>query len=448
MKANRLELLSFKTPAMRAFHVTWVSFFLCFFGWFGVAPLMPVIRKELALTGPQIGNVLIASVAATVLARLGVGWLCDRFGPRRVYAGLLALGAIPVMGIGLAKDYESFLAFRFAIGAVGASFVITQYHTTAMFAPNVVGTANATAAGWGNLGGGVTQMVMPLVFAALMGLGVSSGGAWRLAMIVPGALMLVAAVAYLRLTQDGPDSLVGGAAAPPGRFARPAAAGGTSQKFVAACRDGRTWILALAYGACFGVELTVHNVAALYFHDRFQLDLKSAGLVAGSFGVLAIFARTLGGYAGDRVGQRLGLRGRVATLATVLAAEGLALVLFSRMTVLPLAVVTLVVFGLFTHMSAGATYAVSPFVRRDAVGAVTGIVGAGGNAGAVAAGFLFRSDDFAMQTAFLVLGVAVVTSSALVLLVRFATTDEEAARFELERAAAARNAERVATAAE
>jgi NNP family nitrate/nitrite transporter-like MFS transporter len=431
MKANRIDLFNFKTPAMRAFHVTWVSFFLCFFGWFGVAPLMPVIRKELGLSSEQIGNIVIASVAATVLARLGVGWLCDRFGPRRVYAGLLALGALPVMGIGLAQDYTSFLVFRLAIGAVGASFVITQYHTTAMFAPNVVGTANATAAGWGNLGGGVTQMVMPLVFAGLMGLGYASASAWRLAMIVPGALMLVAAAAYLAFTQDGPN----------GRFTKPAGAPGTTQSFVAAVRDGRTWILALAYGACFGVELTVHNVAALYFHDRFQLDLKSAGLVAGTFGVLAIFARTLGGYAGDRMGRKMGLRARVGTLATVLAAEGVALVVFSRMGALPLAIASLVVFGLFTHMSAGATYAVAPFVRRDAVGAVTGIVGAGGNAGAVAAGFLFRSDEIGMQTAFLVLGVAVVASAALVLLVRFATTDEEAARLELERASAARSAE-------
>jgi NNP family nitrate/nitrite transporter-like MFS transporter len=437
MKSNRIDLFSFKTPAMRAFHVTWVSFFLCFFGWFGVAPLMPVIRKELGLTGEQIGNILIASVAATVLARLGVGWLCDRFGPRRVYAGLLVLGAIPVMGIGLARDYESFLVFRFAIGAVGASFVITQYHTTAMFAPNVVGTANATAAGWGNLGGGVTQMVMPLVFAAFMGLGYSSASSWRAAMIVPGSLMLVAAVAYLFLTQDGPN----------GRYVRPASAPRTSRAFVTALSDSRTWILALAYGACFGVELTVHNVAALYFHDHFQLDVKSAGLVAGTFGVLAIFARTLGGFAGDRFGKRFGLRGRVATLALVLAAEGVALVVFSRMSVLPLAVISLVIFGLFTHMSAGATYAVAPFVRRDAVGAVTGIVGAGGNAGAVAAGFLFRSSEFTMQTAFLVLGVAVMASSALVLLVRFATTDEQAARFEIARAAAT-SGESVATTAE
>ena len=424
MKATRIDLLSFKTPAMRAFHVSWVAFFVCFFGWFGVAPLMPVIRAELHLTKAQVGNILIASVAATVLARLFVGWLCDRFGPRRVYAGLLVVGALPVMGIGLAHDYLSFLIFRLAIGAVGASFVVTQYHTGAMFAPNVVGTANATAAGWGNLGGGVTQMVMPLVFALLLRFGLPPSSAWRAAMILPGVLMLVAAVLYLTLTQDGPDGNAGKTAAP-GAGKKPAGS------FRAAFADGRTWVLGLAYGACFGVELTVHNVAALYFHDRFGLGLEAAGLVAGSFGLLAIFARALGGFTGDKVGLRLGLKGRVATLATILALEGAALVLFSRMSYLPLAIVTLIVFGLFTHMSAGATYAVTPFVRRDAVGAVTGIVGAGGNLGAVAAGFLFRSDGFAAQTAFLVLGLAVLAASGLVLLVRFKSEDEERARREI-----------------
>jgi NNP family nitrate/nitrite transporter-like MFS transporter len=421
MKATRINLFSFTSPAMRAFHVSWVAFFLCFFGWFGVAPLMPVIRAELHLSKAQVGNILIASVAATVVARLFVGWLCDRFGPRRIYAGLLAVGALPIMGIGLSHDYLSFLLFRLAIGTVGASFVVTQYHTGAMFAPNVVGTANATAAGWGNLGGGVTQMVMPLVFAGAMRLGLPQSSAWRAAMLLPGVLMLATAVAYLALTQDGPD----GNTAPRAHASKPRGS------FLAAFADSRTWVLGLAYGACFGVELTVHNVAALYFHDRFGLGLGAAGMVAGSFGLLAIFARALGGFTGDRVGLRLGLKGRVATLATVLALEGAALVLFSRMSYLPLAIVTLILFGLFTHMSAGATYAVTPFVRRDAVGAVTGVVGAGGNLGAVAAGFLFRSDGFPAQSAFLVLGLAVLASSALVLLVRFKSEDEERARREI-----------------
>jgi MFS transporter, NNP family, nitrate/nitrite transporter len=415
MKATRLQLFDFKTPAMRAFHVTWTAFFLCFFAWFGVAPLMPVIRAEFGLDKAQVGNILIASVAATVIARLGVGWLCDRFGPRRVYAGLLVVGALPVMGIGFSYDYASFLAFRFAIGAIGASFVITQYHTSAMFAPNVVGTANATAAGWGNLGGGVAQMLMPAVFAALVQLGLATSSAWRAAMIVPGVLMLFAAVAYLRWTQDTPDG-------------KPAVSGGgkkTWASFAAAAADPRAWILALAYGACFGVELTVHNVAALYFHDRFKLDLASAGMVAGSFGVLAIFARSLGGFSGDRMGQRHGLRGRVWTLASLLAAEGVMLLVFARMDALGLAVATLIVFGLFTHMAAGATYALVPFVRRDAVGAVAGIIGAGGNVGAVAAGFLFRSDTFPVESALLVLGAVVTVSAFLVLAVRFPAAEAQ-----------------------
>ena len=69
-KAENLNLLSFKTPQMRAFHLTWLTFFLCFFGWFGIAPLMPIIREELHLTKGQIGNIIIASIAMTVFARL------------------------------------------------------------------------------------------------------------------------------------------------------------------------------------------------------------------------------------------------------------------------------------------------------------------------------------------------------------------------------------------
>src|SRR5688500_3466097 len=142
MKATTIKLFSFSTPSMRAFHMTWIAFFLCFFGWFGLAPLMPLIRADLQRTPAQVGNSLIAAVAGTILARLPVGYLCDNYGPRRVYAGLLALGALPIMGVGLAQDYYSFLICRLLIGLVGASFVITQYHTSAMFAPTVVGTAN------------------------------------------------------------------------------------------------------------------------------------------------------------------------------------------------------------------------------------------------------------------------------------------------------------------
>lgn len=422
-KATRIDLFSLRTPQMRAFHMSWFSFFLCFFAWFGIAPLMAIVRDELDLTKEQIGNTIIASVAITILARFLIGWLCDHVGPRLSYTALLMLGSLPVMAIGLADDYESFLLFRLGIGVIGASFVITQYHTSVMFAPNCVGTANATSAGWGNLGGGVTQMVMPVVFAGFVGLGYTEAVSWRAAMVVAGAVCFVTGIAYFFLTQDLPD----------GNFSDLRARGEMPSKknsrgtFMVAAKDKRVWMLFLIYGACFGVELTINNIAALYYMDKFELGLKSAGLVAGLFGLMNIFARTTGGIIGDKFGQRWGLRGRVRWLFIALFVESMALMLFSRMTVLPVAIGTMIVFSLFVQMSEGATYSVVPFMNKQALGSIAGIVGAGGNMGAVAAGFLFRAEGITYSTGLLILGGVVFCVSFVALLVRFSPADEQAA---------------------
>ena len=414
-KASRIDLFSLKSMQMRTFHMTWAAFFLAFFGWFGIAPLMAIVREDLDLSKAEVGNTIIASVAITIIARLVIGYLSDRYGPRRTYTGLLILGSLPVMGIGLAQSYETFLLFRLGIGVIGASFVITQYHTSVMFGPNIVGTANATTAGWGNLGGGVTQMVMPLVLTVVIALGVGEALGWRVAMIVPGIALFVTGIAYYRVTRDAPD----------GDFRELRARGmlppsdESKGSFWSAARDHRVWALFLIYGACFGIELTINNVAALYFHDRFAIGIGLAGVIAGLFGLMNIFARTMGGFFGDRAGIRFGLRGRVLFLGGVLLLEGLALMFFSRMDALLLAIPAMLVFSVLVQMSEGATFSVVPFINRKALGTVAGIVGAGGNAGAVAAGFLFRMESLAYQDAFLYMGFAVVAASSLVLFVRF-----------------------------
>ena len=422
--ATRLQLLDFQSPPMRAFHLTWFAFFLCFFAWFGIASLMAVVRDELQLTKDQIGWCIIGSVAITIFARLFVGWLCDQIGPRITYSGLLLIGSLPVMGIGLAYDYQTFLLFRVLIGVIGASFVITQYHTSIMFAPNCVGTVNATAAGWGNLGGGVTQMVMPLLYAGfLTGIGLSTAGAWRASMVVAGAACALTGVAYFFLTQDTPA----------GNFADLRRKGLLVRKtskqgsFANACRDRRVWALFVAYGCCFGVELTLDNVAALYFLDYFA-ELKAldplqamgwAGMIAGLFGSMNLFARALGGWIGDQCGARWGLEGRARWLFMALFCEGLALLLFSQARTLWVGASLVMFVGLFVKMANGATYAVAPFLNRSALGSVTGIVGAGGNVGAVAAGFLFKSSTITWPTAILLLGVFVVCASFVMLIIRF-----------------------------
>lgn len=427
--------------------MTWFAFFLCFFAWFGIAPLMKIVRDEMHLTKDQIGWSIIGSVAITVLARLFIGWLCDRIGPRLCYTGLLLLASIPVMGIGFAHDFTTFLIFRVLIGAIGASFVITQYHTSKMFAANCVGTANATTAGWGNLGGGVTQMVMPLLFGMCVGwLGMSNAVGWRATMFITGFACAITGVLYYFFTQDTPE----GNYSDLRRSGAMPAATAVKGSFLEACRDVRVWALFVLYGACFGIELTINNIAALYFLDYFDyfqtMDstqaVSLAGLIAGLFGLMNLFARTLGGVFGDRFGEKYGLTGRVWWLFATVFFEGLALMLFSQMNVLVLAIPMLIIFSLFVQMSEGATFSVVPFINQRCLGSVSGIVGAGGNAGAVLAGFLFKAEGLSWQTALLILGACVTVSSFCAFGVRFSEASEQDARLATDLAIAERTAPR------
>ncbi|CAE6851103.1 MULTISPECIES: MFS transporter [Paraburkholderia] len=417
-KATRIQLFSLRTPPMRVFHLTWMAFFVCFFAWFACAPLMPLIKREFGLSVDQVANINIAAVAVTILVRLVIGPLCDRYGPRKVYCGLMLAGVFPVLGAALSTGYESFLLCRLCIGAVGACFVISQYHTSTMFAPNVVGTANAATAGWGNTGAGAAQALVPLLLAAVMALGAAQSSAWRLALMVPGLAMPVMAIFYWRFTQDCPQ----------GNFAELRSRGiaieggkkGGWASFRAACANYRVWMLFTTYAACFGVEVFIHNVAAIYYVDHFHLSLKAAGFAAGSFGLLALFARALGGWLSDKAAARRGLDVRASLLFVLIVGEGLGLMGFAHADSMVPAVIAMLVFGLFTHMACGATYALVPFIDRKALGGVAGVIGAGGNVGAVAAGFLMKGVGSVQQT-LAMLGMLVTLSALCALAVRFSS---------------------------
>lgn len=411
---SKLHILSTKGVQMRTFHITWLTFFVCFFGWFGLAPLMPAIRADLGLTKPQVGNTIIAAVSATIFARLIIGKLCDSWGPRKTYTALLLIGALPVMLVGLAHDYTTFLLFRLAIGVIGASFVITQFHTSAMFAPNIKGTANAVAGGWGNLGGGITQLAMPLIMATIVGFGFVKADAWRLAMIVPGVLMLIMAFVYWKYTKDTPA----------GNYDEINRTTTTKSEvsFWKACSDVRVWALALAYACCFGMEITFDGVAALYFFDNFKMEETEAGFWAMLFGFMNIFARAVGGIVADKVGQKYGMRGKGVLLASMLLLEGLGILLFAQAGNLAMAVVSMLGFAMFLKMANGGTYAIVPFVNPKAVGVISGVVGAGGNVGGMLMGFLFKSQSITYGQAFMYIGGLVATVGLLLFLVNFGKT--------------------------
>ena len=230
-------------------------------------------------------------------------------------------------------------------------------------------------------------------------------------MVIVGLLCALTGLAYYFVTQDTPlgnyrDLRANG---------RMPAARATNGAFGEALRDRRVWALFFIYGACFGVELTIDNIAVLYFLDSFdyfkQIEqgeaLRTAGMIAALFGGMNLFARAVGGWVADRCGNRWGFDGRVKWLFIALFGEGIGLMLFSQATTLTAAIPLMLTFALFVKMSNGATYAVVPFINQRALGAVSGIVGAGGNAGAVALGFLFKSDAIDWHTALFIAGIAV-----------------------------------------
>lgn len=413
-KAKVLKILSFSRPHARGFHFAWFAFFLAFFGWFALSPLIKTIRDDEDIPWLNKGNVKnsnIIAVGGTIAMRLVIGPFCDRFGPRTAMAGLISAFSIPVFLVGLSNSYAMFTTFRFFIGFIGATFVVTQFWTSIMYSGNIVGTANATSAGWGNLGGGVTNLVMPQIVNGLEK-SMSFNRAWRVSQVIPASALLLTGIGLYFVSDDCPE----------GNYDQ-LHKDGTKTKtnpFIAmgrAAMNYRVWILFLTYAACFGVELIMNGNLSTYVQDEFGVKKGLAGAIASLFGLMNLFARSLGGILSDVMSKKYGMRGRLWAFFIVLFCEGCALITFSRMNSLGAAIPVLIIFSLFTQMSEGATFGIVPFVDPESTGAISGIVGAGGNAGAVLGGFLLKPKG--TRLGFLYLGFFVVATAFSIALIHF-----------------------------
>jgi NNP family nitrate/nitrite transporter-like MFS transporter len=282
-----------------------------------------------------------------------------------------------------------------------------------MFTKEVVGTANALVGGWGNLGGGVTQLVMgaglfPLFKVIYDG---DSEKAWRTVCIIPAIVAFISGIVVYFISDD----------APKGNYADLKKHGTMAEVSAAASfRSGacnfNTWLLFIQYGCCFGVELTMNNAAALYFSERFDQSTEAAAAIASIFGWMNLFARGLGGVSSDWANSKIGLRGRLWVQACLLLVEGCLVLVFANTNTLGGSIAVMVFFSLFVQAAEGSTYGIVPYVDPPSTGSIAGIVGAGGNTGAVGFGLAFRQlvDD---KDAFIVMGATILGSSLLTLLI-------------------------------
>ncbi|KAG0364808.1 High-affinity nitrate transporter 2.1 [Mortierella sp. AD032] len=459
-KATNIKIFSFARPHMRAMHLSWLSFFIAFTGWFAIPPLMPTIKADLKLTPSQISDANLTSVSATILARLMIGPLCDRYGPRKAMAGLLLVGSITIGLAGLASDANGLIITRFFIGIVGATFVPCQYWASRMFSSNIVGTANAICGGFGNMGAGVSYFLIPLIYNAFA-LGLPPHQAWRVTFVVPACLCILIAIADYFLGDDCPgdewknrDSSLEGHdfekhglprtasdcdsmdtsdlddEKPTGRKETTANAvrvsGPVKQPSVlvdllSQLKNPTVLILMIQYGTSFGVELAVDNMIGEFFHSHFGLSQTTSGMLGSIFGLMNLFSRASGGMLADYVNTVIGegIQGRMLVHFIVFFFQGVFLIGFSfAMGALSSSILVLVLFSYCVQAGCGTTFSIVPFANPKSMGAVYGLVGAGGSIGSIVFNYIFKIYGTNYVDGFRVIGYIALIAAMFTLLLK------------------------------
>ena len=211
-RSVEIPLFSMDRPHMRAFHFAWFAFFFAFLAWFAITPLLSEVQRSLHLTKEQLWTSSICSVAGAVVMRCLAGPFCDVYGARWMSAAVLFVCGVPTMLTGLVRTSLGLSALRLAVGIGGSAFVTCQYWTSTMFTREVAGTANALAAGWGNLGGGVAQILVGSVLFPFFRWIYATAGtekdpadlSWRTCCVLPGIVCIALALVVVRHSDDSP----------------------------------------------------------------------------------------------------------------------------------------------------------------------------------------------------------------------------------------------------
>ena len=189
-------------------HMTWFAFFLSFVVWFNLAPLATQVKADFGLEVSQIRTLAICNVALTVPARIIIGMLLDRYGPRITYTLLLMYAAIPCLIFATAQSFTQLVIGRLMLGIVGAGFVIGIRMVAEWFPPKEIGLAEGIDGGWGNFGSAAAAFTLPTIggwfaFGALSPAGDPLLN-WRLCIAGTGIIAALYGILYYNNVQDYP----------------------------------------------------------------------------------------------------------------------------------------------------------------------------------------------------------------------------------------------------
>lgn len=433
--SNPVNVTKLDDPSVRTLHLAWVAFFITFVVWFSHAPLMAHIKEAFDLSSQQVKALLILNVALTIPARIVVGMLVDRFGPRIVFSVLLIACSFFCWGFAFATSYEMLALFRFLGGFVGAGFVIGIRLVGEWFPARQVGMAQGIYGGWGNFGSAAAAMTLPTLALAFGG-----EDGWRWAIASAGAISFFYGIFFYTRARNTPKGAT---------YFKPRRTGGlevsswkdlcfyiamTFPLYIALAvlswklspanlgllsspatnamylilialfifQTSQIWkvnkdsiragvpeierykfkqVAALnwAYFVTFGSELAVVSMLPLFFMETFELDAIKAGLLASGFAFMNLVARPSGGYFSDTYGRKRSLSFLIAGLA----AGYLLLAQVDSSWWIPAAVLATMCCSFFVQAGEGAVFAMVPLIKRRMTGQIAGMTGAFGNVGAV-----------------------------------------------------------------
>ena len=330
-----------REPHMHTFWAATIGFFCTFFSCFapgalGVYYKRPVVDGGLGLDKETLSNAGAFAVTGTILMRILAGPMCDIFGARKTFGILLLIGIPGMIIFAFATNGTMFMLGRIIIGLSLATFVTCQVWCSQFFNKSIVGTVNATAGGWGNLGGGVTLLTMPYIMEIFLSITKSQGtsasinASWRLAMIVPIVMHLVS-FAFIMLARDLPDGSYK-ELENAGVKQKTSGAGGL-QLIALGFSNTNALIMLLTYGMCFGVELCMNNKLVPYFTRYYGMHPRVAGPLGACFGLMNLFARSWGGLLSDYANKKMGMRGRITAMWLIQTLEGCMCIVMGLVTV-------------------------------------------------------------------------------------------------------------------
>ncbi|WKY59659.1 NarK family nitrate/nitrite MFS transporter [Vibrio sp. SNU_ST1] len=457
MDNTKFSLLSF-TGKMKTLHLSWMAFFITFVVWFNFAPLLQMVKTSLGLSTEEIKTLLILNVALTIPARVAIGMLTDRYGPRLVYSSLLAVCSIPCFMFAMADSFIQAAIARFLLGFIGAGFVVGIRLVSEWFPHNELGTAEGIYGGWGNFGSAAAAFTLPTLALAFGG-----EDGWRYAVGITGVMSLLFSVVFYKNVSDTPKGstyfkpaqVTAMEVTSKGDFffllimkipmyaalallawkLSPSGIGMLSDMAIYAVyaslaalyvyEVSQVWkvnknvfkeevpeihqykfkqvaVLNVLYFATFGSELAVVSMLPLFFSETFELTPVLAGMVASAYAFMNLMSRPGGGWISDKFGRKPTLLILTAGLAVGYFAMGQV----ESTWPVWLAVVAAMACSFFVQAGEGAVFATVPLIKRRMTGQIAGMTGAYGNVGAVV--YLTVLSFVSYQTFFLVIAATAV----------------------------------------